>query len=371
MLGAPWPDCWWGNRGGEDWYLETQARFNETEFVKILRGGWVANANGEDPVDGKWSVGGYNPSNGKGGFWSALTLYKKKIVAAASPMPNVTIPAAQPSIVNKVDALLAKFKAGPTPPPPPSTAADGTITISATAFSSKNRSAPVSVLPSADEGQQLLHNGCTSSVGPPCFEPASSSLTYNVSSANGGTYYLTTNFTTYHMNQDMNVSVNGAESVAVGVFYTLGWWNESQPVEITLVKGSNTLVFTRTSGRTVMYKSFILATTKPIVPHPNGNYTPIPAPPSPPPGSYIEVPADTTCVKQGITPVNADDCSHACLALGFKSTGPRARPNMSGCFVMSTGIYAGNCNFNTNTSATCTPPCTLYGSITRALCTRT
>ena len=28
-----------------------------------------------------------------------------------------------------------------------------------------------------------------------------------------GSFYLTANFTTYHMNQDLNVSVNGAESL--------------------------------------------------------------------------------------------------------------------------------------------------------------
>jgi hypothetical protein len=36
------------------------------------------------------------------------------------------------------------------------------------------------------------------------------------------------------------------------------------------------------------------------------------------PSRYIEVPAATTCVKQGITPVPAEDCSRACGALGFK-----------------------------------------------------
>ena len=36
-----------------------------------------------------------------------------------------------------------------------------------------------------------------------------------------------------------------------------------------------------------------------------------------------QVPAATTCVKQGITPVPEADCSRACLALGFKSTGKK------------------------------------------------
>lgn len=84
----------------------------------------------------------------------------------------------------------------------------------------------------------------------------------------------------------------------------------------------------------------------------------------------LQVPADTTCEKQGIDPVPSDLCVRACVALDFKSTGPRDRPNISGCFVMTEGQYAGNCGYNTNKSATCTPPCTLFGAVVRSLCIR-
>eukprot|EP00041_Stephanoeca_diplocostata_P039880 m.1638057 g.1638057 ORF g.1638057 m.1638057 type:complete len:755 (-) comp26715_c0_seq1:263-2527(-) len=370
LLGAPWPDCWWGARGGEDFYLETRARDNQTEFQKVLRGEWAGLARGDAPVSLRWSSAGYTPNNGQGGLFPALMLYKKKLIEAESPAPNRTIPPAQPGIVNKIDALLARWAQPPAPPVPPHTAPDGTITVTAAAYTSKNHSAPVNVIKSFVDGVQLVSNGCSSSVGPPCFHPASSSVTYNVTADKAGTHFLTANFSTYHMNQDLFVSVNGASSQSLQLFYTLGWWNETQPVAVQLVQGANTLTFTRTSGRDVSFKEFVLATTKPNVPQPNGNFTPVPQPPSPPPGSYIEVPADTNCVKQGIQPVSEKDCSHACLALGFKSTGPRARPNISGCFVMASGQWEGNCNFNTNTSASCVPPCTLFGAEVRSLCVR-
>jgi hypothetical protein len=191
-----------------------------------------------------------------------------------------------------------------------------------------------------------------------------------VPSAVAGTFFLTFNFSTYHTDQDLFVAVNGApEPVEVGIFYTVGWWNMTKPVEVELVKGNNTLVSTHTSGRDIMYKEFVLSQTRPDVPKPNGNYTPTPAPPQNA-SSYIEVSADTTCVKQGIKPVSEEDCGHACLTLGFTSTGPRARANISGCFVMTEGQWAGNCNYNTNKSATCEPPCTLVGSVVRSLCKR-
>ena len=98
-------------------------------------------------------------------------------------------------------------------------------------------------------------------------------------------------------------------------------------------------------------------------------YRPLTPPPAPaPPSHFVEVAADTTCVKQGLSPVSEHDCGAASAALGFKYTGPRARANISGCFVLTAGPYAGNSNFNTNTSATCTPPCILQGSGVRSLC---
>ena len=178
------------------------------------------------------------------------------------------------------------------------------------------------------------------------------------------------NHTTWHPNQDLSVSVNGAAKVEVPVYYTFGWWNETQPIEVALTAGKNTLTFSRITCRELVFKEFFLFKKKPVFPAPPGNYTPTPAPTYPNASAYIEVPADTTCIKQGIQAVPAEDCSRACEALGFKSTGPRSRDNISGCFVMTQGPYAGNCNFNTNTKATCTPPCTLEGSVVRSLCIR-
>ena len=381
LLGAPWPDCWAGPRGGEDFVLETQARENLPAFQKVLRGSWVALAKGEEPVDGMWHEQAKGEdrttasANGKGGLWSALGLYYKKSIAKANAGTiNRTIPS-DPS--NSIQKIVNRFAAPPAPPAPITTAADGTITIPAPSFSSKNKSAPVSVMTSADVGSQLLSNGCVSAAGPPCFAPESSSWAYDVTAATAGSFYLTVNFSTFHMDQDLWVTVNGAaKPVELGMYYTLGYWNETQSTEVALTKGKNTLTFTRLSNRDVMYKDFFLYTKKPDLPAPPGNYTPSPPPPAPSANDYIEVAASTTCTEQGIHAVSAEDCSHACLALGFKGTGPRARPNISGCFVMTEGQYAGNCNFNSNKSAMCgapggpQPPCYLYGSVLRSLCTR-
>ena len=49
------------------------------------------------------------------------------------------------------------------------------------------------------------------------------------------------------------------------MFYTRGYWNQTQSAEVTLAKGKNTLKFTRLSDRDVMYKEFFLYTKKPDV----------------------------------------------------------------------------------------------------------
>ena len=124
----------------------------------------VAEARGEEPVGTNWDKRG-NGGYGQGGPWSALMLYAKKLTVSKNPhVPRTVGPSVVPT---KVDALLAKW---PTKQPAPTitTGADGTITIPAAAFTSKNRSAALSTSWSAGPGTQVLHGGCPSSVGAPC-----------------------------------------------------------------------------------------------------------------------------------------------------------------------------------------------------------
>jgi hypothetical protein len=365
QLGAGWQYGWWGPRSGEDFHLEAQARELRGSFQGVLRGGWVAAARGEAPVGQDWTP--VNPrSYGKGGLWGALMLYAKKLAVAGgggSTPPRAIGPSVVPT---RVAALLAAW---PQQWPKPNITTDpatGITTIPAAAYAAVNRSAAVAAMKSYDLlGQQVVV------IEGNYLDPQASAVTYELPAAQAGVAYLTANFSTWHIDIDLLVQVNGGALQALPVYLTFGYWNQSQPVQVQLQQGSNVLAFMRSTeaAAPMAIKEYLLYPSRPDFPAPPSNYTP-PAP-APRPNRFIEVPADTTCAKQGISDVPANFCQQACEALGIKYAGGKARMNMTGCMVLDSG-GAGLCTYNTNTSATVCPqqPCTSGGSVAQQVCLR-
>jgi len=302
-------------------------------------------------------------------LWASLMLYSKKAIVADASFKNGTSsipvrPIGPPSVPSRIAALIAKWPA-PAPVPKASVGADGTIVVPAAAYSPKLTKGAVTIMNSADGGDQLMHHGGS------LFVPNASSLGYEVEAGKAGTYYLTANHTTWHVDQDLMLEVNGKKADNVPVYFTIGYWNETQSVEVDLVKGSNTLVFSRYSTTPTTFKQFTLYTKKPTIQAPPANYTPKAITPPPPTGAFILESPDTSCLKQGILEVPAQYCTEACTVLGFKAGGARARPTPPGCFVMMDGPFKGNCNYNSNASAVCdNPPCTLFNATVQNICIR-
>lgn len=276
QLGAAWQYCTWEGRGGSNFSLETKAREFRGEFQRVLRAGWVTNARGDAPVNPAWNQHAAH-GLGEGGLWNALALYAKKYSTVYVHNNIQPVRPIGPSVVpSKVSALIDKFKTRPVVPAI-STGPDGTITIPAAAFSSKNMSAAISVVPSADSGLQILHNG-----GGPQSDPASTAWAYTIDAADDAVMFLTANFTTWHMQTTLNLRVaTSSSAIEVPVFYTVGYWNQTQPVEIMLTKGPNVLTFDRGhSSCELVFKAFLLYATKPDIPAPPRNHTPTPPPPT-------------------------------------------------------------------------------------------
>lgn len=367
QLGASWYYSWWGPRSGDDFFLEVQAREERAAFQAVLRGGWIAKARGEPPVGIDWV-----PSNprayGKGGAWGAAMLYAKKIaVNASAPLPPRPV---GPSVVpTKVAALIAAWPAR-WPAPKITTDSNGTIIIPGAAVSYVNRTAAVSTMKSFDLlGEQLVI------IDGNYVDPAASSFSYEVPVPEAGTRYLTTTFATWHIDIDLLLRVNNASDdqlLTVPVFYSVGYWNQSQPIAVPLVAGTNVLTFMRSTEASapVAIKEFRVFLAAPYVPAPPANYTP--TPPAPRPDRFIEVSGATTCIKQGITDVPPQFCQQACESLALKFSGSRDFVNMTGCFAISSGPSSGACAYNANSTASVCPqqPCTVDGGVAQQLCLR-
>jgi len=393
LLGASWKFCWWKNQGGLDFHLDTLSRELRDQYEHVLRGGWAAKARGDAPIDQSWSTRD-NKGYGKGGLWSALTLYQKKAIVAAAVFKNGTssIPERHvgPSVVpTKVNSLIAKWLVKS--PAKITTDAAGTMAIPAVAYTS-TASLKIESMHSFGNGEQLLHADPN---------PNTSAVVYEVTMDESGTRYLTVNHSTWHLDQYLMVAVNAATEVQnIPIYYTIGYWNESQPVPVELVKGKNTLTFTRdgfvpanlavpmdggdggvatralsAAGSNelsfgVTLKEFFLYKSKPDVRPPPANYMPKPVPNT---SDYILESPSTSCARQGIMDVPSEFCAQACTDVGNnrKYAGIKSTVNVSGCFVFTEGPEDRNCYFNSNVSASCVnPPCTVGGIIVAELCLR-
>jgi formylglycine-generating enzyme required for sulfatase activity len=88
---------------------------------------------------------------------------------------------------------------------------------------------------------------------------------YKVTVPRSGKYSLTAQVVTANYDQRLNVSVGDADSeITMDMPFTLGKWQESEPVTLTLKKGENTLRFSRNKPPQygLAVKSFALKPTK-------------------------------------------------------------------------------------------------------------
>lgn len=269
-------------------------------------------------------------------------LYLKKTIVADNGAAPVR-PLGKSVVPTKIEHLMNVWSDS-RPAPVITTDKAGTITIPAAAFSAKKGS--VSVMPRADSDteQQLLHGGGGWDVDNHAFE-------YEVSVDAAGTYYLVANFATWHQNLDLFLTTStSTDETTIPVFWSHGHWKETQPIEVKLQKGKNVLHLSRRTDLSIAFKEFYLFKSEPEIPTPDPHDMPVPTPPPTPLSDYIIQPNRSSCEKDGLTELTAEQCEIACAFFGYKNTGSRNRPQAwPGCFVLGSGPWKGNCNFNTNT----------------------
>jgi hypothetical protein len=243
-LGAGFPHSWWDKdeapRSGADFLLETQARAHAQDYWKVLRAQWISRVLGEQA---------YNDRKGMaGGFWSGMAHCQTVAIAATAvglgPLGQELAEANEPKEKQKVEQpKLAdadqKIVIGQ----------DGAITIPAVAHSKP--SGHFAAMKSFSGGMQLHGTG-------------GFKAEYAVEAPRAGKYALTARVVTAQEGQKFRLAANDAKApVEIAVPYTLGKWQQTQPIEISLVNGKNVLHFTLQDGsRGVTIKEFTLTPVK-------------------------------------------------------------------------------------------------------------
>jgi hypothetical protein len=229
-LGASWN---WGTVEGNfdtDFLAMTQARKVEKSYPEVKRAQWAGTALGETKA--------YGFGAAAGGFWNGVALYRQRAIiekakavtlAAVGTDIGEANESKEKELIKEVELTAADKKI--------TVGQDGVITIPAVACSKPaNSTGKIRFMKSHSGGMQLHYNRNGVAEG---FE-------YIVEAPAAGTYTLSARVVTVSPDQHLLVAVNDAKEPAdIAAPYTLGKWEQTQPVEVTLVKGNNQLRFTR------------------------------------------------------------------------------------------------------------------------------
>jgi hypothetical protein len=234
-LGAGWGAGHTKTRYGDDlnFLATTQARTNMTAFMEVKRAQWIGDVMGEKPVYGLIA-------KDVPGFWYGVSLYRQQqiikdakavVLAAVGENLGEANETGEKEVVKAATITDGDRKI--------TVAADGTITIPAAATSNpKNSTGKIRFMPSPLGGMQLHYNRTG---GPEDFE-------YAFDAPEAGDYTLTARVVTTSPNQHLLVAANGASTpVDIAVPHTVGMWETTPPVTVSLAKGKNVLKFSHSA----------------------------------------------------------------------------------------------------------------------------
>ena len=240
-LGAGWGKGWIPGAGGErlsdlDFLAMTQARMiGEPSYLRVLRAHWIGDAMGEDRAFGFLS---HEPA-----FWNSVALgTQRRIIREA----NATTLAAVGEDIGEANETKEKVEIIQVDLTDEDRAitvdANGVITIPAAACSKPTAStAKILFMPSKLGGKQLHYNR----------NGEAEDFEYTFDAPKAGKYALTARACTSTWRQGLTVTANGAEPIALPLPFTVGAWDTTEAVEITLQQGRNVLTFSRPDDPTL------------------------------------------------------------------------------------------------------------------------
>ena len=231
-LGGGWGAGWTKTRYNKDldFLASTQARNTGKPYLQVKRAQWVGDVMGEKRTFGLLS--------GDPTFWNGVALYRQRVIieeakAVALAAVGTDIGEANESKVkDAIEAVTMKEADRKI-----AVGKDDVITIPAAACSKPTNSTRKIIFMKSNLGGMQLHYNRLGS--PEEFE-------YAFDAPAAGKYALCAQVVTPSWKQHLLVAANDAkEPTDIALPHTVGMWDTTQPVEVSLVKGRNVLRFSR------------------------------------------------------------------------------------------------------------------------------
>ncbi|HAC79940.1 MAG TPA: hypothetical protein DCG06_06570 [Deltaproteobacteria bacterium] len=258
-FGAWWSHNWCGPQGGLDFYLDSQAREHEADYMQVLRAQWIGDALGQENV----SLRHYGQG---GGFWDGLAFYKKRAVVDAANQEReaadaelAALSAEEARLLGESDEVLGDGEVEEIEIPEEDkkivVAEDGTITVPAVACTGpRNNTEKVAFLNSWGGGMQIHYQR---------LGERPEIVRYTVEAPAAGKYELTLNVNTVSEKYEVIARLNRRTMVKTMLPYTKGDWQQTEPEVIELKEGRNTIMLTfRAPNRGVSIKDLHLKPVK-------------------------------------------------------------------------------------------------------------
>ena len=247
-LGAGWGGGRINNAPDIDFLAMTQARKVEASYPQVQRAEWIGAALGEKKTSGL--------AAGASGFWNSVAFYRQReIIEKANAVTLAAVGTDIGEANESKEKEVVKAATITDADKKIVVGQDGAITIPAAACSKPtNSTGRIRFMKSCLGGMQLHYSRTGGAEG---FE-------YTFDAPAAGKYALVARVVTTSANQHLLVAANDAkEPTDIAVPFTVGMWDKTQPVEVSLVKGQNVLRFSRTDpvkGLTI--KEFTLSPVK-------------------------------------------------------------------------------------------------------------
>lgn len=242
-LGAGFEHSWWDkdevSLSGSQFLADSQARAQIQDYPKVLRAQWISRILGEPAYNDRKNVAG--------GFWSSMAHYQTLVLASKAvtlgPLGQELAEANEPVEKQKIAETSVSAEDQRI------AVKDGAIMIPAAAL---GKSTGKSITMKSFAGGMQVH----------CFGGFTADYVFDAPRA--GKYALSARVATVQEGQKFHFAINSAmPPIETAVPYTIGMWKQTEPVEVSLVSGKNTLHFGLTpESRGVTVKDFTLILMK-------------------------------------------------------------------------------------------------------------